>query len=68
MRLFPMQDGPRIPWWLAEHIYEVYSNLNGTDQSLEKLAKRGGFGWAEVEHLWNEHKRKHGPIPRPKES
>jgi len=39
-----------IPWWLAEEVYKVYSSKFGTSQSLEGLAKRGGFGRGEV--LW----------------
>ena len=54
--LFPMQDGPRIPWWLAERIYEFYCKIyGGGSQSLERLAERGGFGWAEVASMWKEH-------------
>jgi hypothetical protein len=39
-----------IPWWLAEAAYEVYSSKYGTDQSLERLASRGGFGREEL--IW----------------
>lgn len=54
---FPMQSpGPRwIPWSVAEEIYQRYSCLFGTDQSLERLAERGGLGWAEVEQIYDEH-------------
>lgn len=45
---FPMQDGPDIEWSTAQQIYEIYSELYGTEQSLERLKERGGFGWAEV--------------------
>lgn len=45
---FPMQDGPDIDWVAAREIYELYSALYGTQQSLERLAERGGFGWSEV--------------------
>lgn len=48
---FPMQDGPDIDWTTAEKIYEIYSELYGTQQSLERLAERGGFGWEEVAML-----------------
>ena len=37
-----------IPWWLAEVVYAEYSRRYGTDQSLQVLANRGGFGRAEV--------------------
>ena len=37
-----------IPWWLAEIAYEYYSAKFGTDQSLERLAERGGFGQKEL--------------------
>lgn len=51
-KMFPMQDGPNIPWSLAETIYAGYSALYGTDQSLDRIAERHGFGWAEVAYLY----------------
>lgn len=38
----------KIPWWLAEIAYEYYSKRYGTQQSLERLAERGGFGREEL--------------------
>lgn len=55
-RMFPMLDGPWIPWWLAERVYEVYALLYPScarDQSLERMAERGGFGWGEVAFMWD---------------
>ena len=57
---FPMQDGPNIPWWLAEIVYKAYSRLFGNSQSLERLAERGGFGWAEVKVIFDEYKKRFG--------
>ena len=57
MRPFPMQDGPPIPWGVAKAIYEHLYRYNG--QSLERLAQRGGFGWAEVQTLWRDRRRTH---------
>ncbi len=37
-----------IPWWLAEIAYQEYARRFGTDQSLERLAERGGFGRDEL--------------------
>ena len=37
-----------IPWWLAEIAYERYVELYGNQQSLERLAERGGFGRKEL--------------------
>ena len=37
-----------IPWWLAEEAYKYYSEKFGTDQSLERLNERGGFGREEL--------------------
>lgn len=55
---FPMQDGPPIPWCLAEIIYEhLYCS---TYQSLERLGERGGFGWSEVAYMWKEGRRMKG--------
>ncbi len=58
-RAFPIQSGwdkeahchekgSSIPWWLAEEAYTYYSSRWGTDQSLERLAERGGFGRDEL--------------------
>jgi len=55
---FPMQGGPSIPWDLAENIYAAYAALFGTAQSIERMAQRGGFGWAEVETIGKDLKRK----------
>jgi len=38
-----------IPWALAERAYADYSRRYGTDQSLERLAQRGGFGPKEMD-------------------
>ena len=38
----------QIPWWLAEEAYRYYSARYGTQQSLERLAERGGFGREEL--------------------
>lgn len=39
----------RIPWEVAELAYSVYAARYGTDQSLEVMAKRGGFGPGEMD-------------------
>ncbi len=49
MRPFPMQDGPAIPWFLAEAIHR---HLYRFSQSVERIAERGGFGWCEVAALY----------------
>lgn len=46
-RTFPIQNGGSIPWWLAEIAFEYYHE-NWREQSLERLAERGGFGVAEL--------------------
>lgn len=49
---FPMIDSDiDITWDIAEKIYKKYCALFGTDQSLERIAERGGFGWDEVENI-----------------
>lgn len=50
---FPIQAGykvpaTQIPWWLAEVAYKRYAQLYGNQQSLERLAERGGFGRQEL--------------------
>ena len=41
---FPIQGGLTVSWVAAERAYRRYAELFGTDQSLERLAERGGFG------------------------
>lgn len=59
-RMFQMQDGPVIPWSVAEKIYVLYSGVYGTHQSLERLAERGGFGWSEIPLFGNDFKKRFG--------
>lgn len=38
-----------IPWAVAEEAYAVYSSKYGTQQSLERIAERGGFHEQEMD-------------------
>jgi len=67
-RPFPIQierggDGSTIPWWLAEVAYKSYARCFGRDQSLERLAERGGFGRDELVGLirkeWEKRRKAH---------
>jgi hypothetical protein len=59
-RTFPIQQGrrgdpphpTRIPWSVADKAYSVYSAHYGSDQTLERLAERGGFGWEEMDRFY----------------
>jgi len=46
----PVEQNPKsfIPWWLAQEAYDYYSSKFGTQQSIERLAERGGFGREEL--------------------
>ena len=59
-RRFPMLDGPDIDWIAAEEIYVLYLFLYGNDQTLEKIAERGGCGWSETSHMAAEYRKKRG--------
>ena len=61
--MFPLQTdkgplGPlEIPWAIAEEAYAAYVRCYGGEQTLERLAERGGFGWLEMDELlpgWRE--------------
>ncbi len=41
-----------IPWWVAEQAYIVYASKYGDQQSLERLAERGGFGIEEMDEYY----------------
>lgn len=46
----PSEDAPsHIPWGMAEEAYAVYSRRYGSEQSLERIAERGGFGPGELD-------------------
>ena len=57
-RMMPMQDGPPIDWATAEKVYEAYVALYGNGQSIDRIADRGGFGWAEVAAIFDAVRRK----------
>lgn len=61
---FPMQNGPAIPWSTAEIIYDAYAKLFGTNQTMTKLAERGGFCWSEIPIIRKDYKRRFGELPK----
>lgn len=61
-KLFPMLDGPSIPWENAENIYFVYCELFGNAQTLERLAERGGFAYAELPLFVDELEKRRGRL------
>jgi len=57
MKRFPIQGhsgaaGFDIPWAMAERAYVNYDRRYSNGQTLETLAQRGGFGWAEFVLLY----------------
>lgn len=38
-----------VPWSVAEVAYAAYAARHGRDQSLERIAERGGFGHEEMD-------------------
>lgn len=54
-RSFPVIAGSggtawrRIPWSIAERAYAAYAARHGTDQSIERIAERGGFSECELD-------------------
>lgn len=47
--MFPILDGHEIPWSIAVRVYKKYCKQHGKFQSMEEIAKRGGFSRLEVE-------------------
>lgn len=61
LRMFPIQVSRekdvrpypfQIPWNVAEMAYCVYASRYGIDQSLERLAQRGGFHPGEMDEFY----------------
>jgi hypothetical protein len=47
MKMFPIQDGPSVPWEvMAPH--DAQSKLNHGGQDIQRIAERGGFSCAEA--------------------
>ena len=50
---FPIQGfALGVPWSAAESAYKVYARRYGREQTLERLAERGGFGLYEFAALY----------------
>lgn len=52
--VIPKRPAGQIPWRLAEIAYRAYRRRYGNDQTIERMAQRGGFGWAEWAALFAE--------------
>lgn len=50
---FPILGGLTISWPAAERAYKEYVRQCGSDQSLERLAERGGFGVFEFVYFYS---------------
>lgn len=47
----PTKPGPlTIPWSIAEQSWNAYAARYGKDQSVERMAERGGFSWWEMDN------------------
>lgn len=68
MKRFPIQGagGLTIPWKVAEQAYAVYSRRYGCEQSLERIAERGGFGVEEMNRFLPNWGVFLSPAPAPK--
>ncbi len=53
--MFPIQGGEPVRLWAAERAYITYKKHFGSDQTLERLAERGGFGISEFACLFLGH-------------
>jgi len=53
-----MQDGPPIPYQLAEVIHAAYVRLHGEDATIAKISERGGFAWNEVPLIFSQVRKK----------
>jgi hypothetical protein len=54
-RRFPIQRYGTVPWAEAERAYGTYHRLYGNEQTIGRLAERGGFGLQEFWCLWLGH-------------
>lgn len=71
--LMPGVSGDHGPsscaWEIAEKAYANYVKRFGSQQSLERIAQRGGFSWLEMDDqypAWREEEAKLQAAPEPK--
>lgn len=53
-RRFPLLDGGTVAWSIAEIAYTEYKRRFSNDQTLERIAERGGFHRKELDILYPE--------------
>lgn len=54
-QMFPMQFGEDVTWEEGEQYYYLYADRYGSsEQSIERIAERGGFSHEEIEILVKE--------------
>lgn len=60
IKTFPMQNGPPIPYALAELILEAHVRCGHgmTENTLAAISDRGGFGWQEVPLIFGNLRKK----------
>jgi hypothetical protein len=51
-RNYPRPGPITAPWSVAEKAWAVYAGKHGTQQSVERLAQRGGFAWSEMDFFY----------------
>ena len=51
MDLFPIQDGDDVAWEQGEKAHDVYNKIHYNGQTVQRIAERGGFSWAEYQTL-----------------
>lgn len=44
----PGRDAGTIAWSEHEEVWRAYAHRYGKEQSAERIAERGGFGWGEI--------------------
>lgn len=53
-----------IAWHEHVEAWNAYAKLFGSDQSAERIAERGGFGWGELVSLLGHEPATWEPMPR----
>lgn len=48
VRQYRGDSAPSVPWAVHVRAWQAYAALGHGDQSAERIAERGGFGWQEM--------------------
>jgi hypothetical protein len=51
------KPAPPVPWAFAVELWKLYHATATNDQTLEQIARRGGFGYQEIYYIMRRYQK-----------